>query len=182
LAAAAALRRDRSRQLRVSSAPHPANRERFQWLSTTIRSYKGDASVVEVQSIDNLTKPQLVAQFNDTRARDYKALIQEIAKITSSVSSPRNMTQLGRIRGRFQEIVAIDFFENPLQKRTGQMISNAESGTTKNQPAAAVCQSHRQDYQGKVWVTRPKPGIDRAASAWLILKFIDKKARFTFTR
>src|SRR5258708_780425 len=33
---------------------------------------------------------------------------------------------------------------------------------------------------GRVWVTRRRPGIDRSASAWLIWRFIDKKARFTF--
>jgi hypothetical protein len=29
-------------------------------------------------------------------------------------------------------------------------------------------------------MTRPRPGIDRVSSAWLILRFIDPKARFTF--
>jgi hypothetical protein len=29
-------------------------------------------------------------------------------------------------------------------------------------------------------VTRPRPGIDRSASAWLIRRYIDKKARFVF--
>jgi len=35
-------------------------------------------------------------------------------------------------------------------------------------------------YQGKVWVTRKKPFVDRMASAWLIRKFIDSKAVFGF--
>jgi len=33
-------------------------------------------------------------------------------------------------------------------------------------------------YQGRVWATRKKPWIDRLASAWLIKRFIDRKARF----
>lgn len=163
--------------------PHtPANRERFQWLSTTIRSYKGDASVVEVQAIDNLTKPQLVTRFNDARVRDYQSLIQELKKVTSSSSSSRHMVQLGRIRSRFQEIAAIDFFDSPVQKRTGQLISDAESGTPKSQSTPVFGQSRGKDYQRKVWVTRPKPGIDRSASAWLIRKFIDQNARFAFAQ
>jgi len=36
------------------------------------------------------------------------------------------------------------------------------------------------DYQGKRWVTRKRPFIDRIASAWLIKGFIDKKAVFGF--
>ena len=35
-------------------------------------------------------------------------------------------------------------------------------------------------FKGKTWLTRPRPGIDRAGSAWLIQKFIDPKARFVF--
>ena len=35
-------------------------------------------------------------------------------------------------------------------------------------------------YQRRTWVTRPRPGIDRMASAWLIQRFIDTQARFVF--
>ena len=31
-----------------------------------------------------------------------------------------------------------------------------------------------------LWVTRHNPHVDRCASAWLIKRFIDKEARFTF--
>ena len=37
-----------------------------------------------------------------------------------------------------------------------------------------------RDYAGRVWATRPRPGVDRMASAWLITRFIDPKARFVF--
>lgn len=31
-----------------------------------------------------------------------------------------------------------------------------------------------------LWITRPRPHIDRTASAWLIRRFIDAEARFAF--
>lgn len=34
--------------------------------------------------------------------------------------------------------------------------------------------------QRRVWLTRPRPEIDRVGSAWLIRKFIDPHARFAF--
>jgi hypothetical protein len=37
-------------------------------------------------------------------------------------------------------------------------------------------------YVERLWVTRPRPGIDRSASAWLIRRFIDTKARFAFAK
>jgi len=36
------------------------------------------------------------------------------------------------------------------------------------------------DYKGKLWLTRPRPEIDRVGSAWLIRNFIDPEAKFTF--
>ena len=46
---------------------------------------------------------------------------------------------------------------------------------TPSQPKLAA-----KEFQGKTWLTRPRPGIDRAGSAWLIRKFIDPKAKFAF--
>lgn len=37
-----------------------------------------------------------------------------------------------------------------------------------------------RDYRNKAWVTRPRPGVDRMASAWLIRHAIDAKATFVF--
>ena len=34
--------------------------------------------------------------------------------------------------------------------------------------------------RGRRWVTRPRPHIDRVASAWLIKRFIDPEAEFIF--
>lgn len=35
-------------------------------------------------------------------------------------------------------------------------------------------------FRGRTWVTRPRPGVDRMASAWLIRRFVDARARFEF--
>ena len=37
-----------------------------------------------------------------------------------------------------------------------------------------------QDFTGRTWVTRPRSGVDRMSSAWLIRRFVDPKARFAF--
>ena len=33
---------------------------------------------------------------------------------------------------------------------------------------------------GRTWVTRPRPHVDRLASAWFIRRFVDSEARFVF--
>src|ERR1700674_3498775 len=62
---------------------NPSNRERFEWLAQMIRKHAGEASVVSVQSIDNLSTPQLVARFGKARARDYQELSREVQKVSS---------------------------------------------------------------------------------------------------
>ena len=153
-----------------------ATRERFEWLATAIRKYSGEASVVMVQAIDNLSVPQLKARFAETRAREYEELIAELQEL-AAIPRHRQASRLGRIRGRFREIVEVDFFNSPLQKRVDKMLARAESGPSDGAKAARL---NPKDYLGRVWVTRPRPGIDRSASAWLIRCFIDRKARFTF--
>src|SRR5258708_10589968 len=93
----------------------PVNGERFQWLATAIRKYGGDASIVHVRSIDNISTPQLVGRFAEARAREYQELIQQLEKFSSLPAQKRAVGRLSRLRSRFQEIVEIDFFDTPLQ-------------------------------------------------------------------
>lgn len=157
----------------------PASQERFEWLATTIRKYAGDASVVKVHSIDNLSIPQLVARFRDARSRDYQELIRELLKLSSIPNPQRASGRVSRIRTRFREIAEVDFFQTPLKKRVVELLAKADGtrSTTKDFP-----KSNPKEYVRRVWVTRPRPGIDRSASAWLIRRFIDKKARFAFAK
>ena len=158
---------------------NPANEERFQWLATSIRKYGGEASIVHVRSIDNISTPQLIARFAEARAREYQELIRELQKFSSLPVQKRVVGRLSRLRGRFQEIVEVDFFDSPLQKRVGDLLAQAdEARVTTRVPETAPIK--RQDYKNRVWVTRPRPGVDRSASAWLIRRFIDPKARFAF--
>jgi hypothetical protein len=160
--------------------PHdPANEERFQWLATSIRKYGGDASVVRVQSIDNIPTPQLRSRFSEARAKDYQELIHEIQGLVSSAQHVSSNGRLSRLRARFQEIVEVDFFGSPLQKRAAELLASADVRRTAV-PQHPFAKINRHDYRNKLWVTRPRPGVDRSASAWLIRKFIDPKGRFTF--
>jgi hypothetical protein len=156
---------------------NPTNQERFEWLATAIRKYAGQASVVTIHSIDNLSSPQLIARFADARGSEYQELIRDLQKLASIPSRKRAAGRMSRLRARFREIVEIDFFNSPLQKRVEELLTRADMSPA---PAVEATRINRREYVGKVWVTRPRPGIDRSASAWLIRRFIDKRARFAF--
>jgi hypothetical protein len=156
---------------------NPANQEHFEWLATAIRKYAGKASVVKVQSIDNLSTHQLVGRFAEARAREYQDLIRDLQKLSTTPPHKHAPGRLSRLRARFREIAEIDFFHSPLQKRVEELLVRADTSPT---PAKGQARVNAREYTGRVWVTRPRPGIDRSGSAWLIRRFIDKRARFTF--
>jgi len=155
----------------------PSNQERFEWLGTAIRKYGGEASVVKVESIDNLSRTEIAAKFNEARSREYQELIRELQKLSTGSARPGGSARLSRLKTRFREIVEVDFFPSPLQKRVEDFISRADAFPSRTSDIPKV---NPKEYLKRVWVTRPRPGIDRSASAWLIRHFIDKRARFVF--
>src|SRR5882672_1906610 len=62
---------------------NPVNEERFQWLATAIRKYRGDASIARVQSIDNISTPQLIERFAEAREPEYQELIRQLQEFSS---------------------------------------------------------------------------------------------------
>jgi hypothetical protein len=155
----------------------PTNQERFEWLATAVRGFRGEASVLQVQAIDDLPSDILKGRFREQRKPDYEALIREIRGLKRSV--PGFSTQLNRLKRRFEEIVEVDFFECTLQMQAGMALRNAQHPVDASTPPPRG-KVKRSEYQNRAWVTRPRPGIDRASSAWLISRFIDAKPTFLF--
>src|SRR5438094_4890268 len=87
---------------------NPSNRERFEWLAQMIRKHAGEASVVSVQSIDNLSTPQLVARFAEARGREYQGLIRDVQKLSSVAIQERGPRRTSRLTERVREIVPIE--------------------------------------------------------------------------
>jgi hypothetical protein len=160
----------------------PVNREKMEWLATAIRAYKGQASLVEAQSFDDLSPEDLKQRFVEARSRDYQKLLHETRKLAAISPARRPRGRLNRIRRRLQEIQDIDFFASPLRPKLENLLarlSEDEEGSGTNRPGSNR-QRKRGEYLNRLWITRPQPGIDRVSSAWLIRRFIDPKARFIF--
>jgi len=151
-----------------------SNHEHFEWLAAAIRKYDGNASVVKVNEIDDQPPAQLRQKFTEARSRDYEELQRELRK----KSARGNSAELARLRRRFQQIVNIDFFNSPLRSRVEGLLNRADG--LAQTPSTGAAGRKRKEYLNQTWITRPRPGIDRASSAWLIRKFIDAHARFTF--
>ena len=153
-----------------------SNQEHFEWIGTSIRKFQGKATIVQVHAIDRLSHADLKQLFVDARSRDYELVLSELKKLNSA--GKLRPPTLSRMRKRVHDIVVIDFFKSPLRRKIDDLLERAEQDTGSiegnRKPVSA------KDYRNRTWITRPRPGIDRVASAWLIRKFIDPKAKFVF--
>src|SRR3954451_10071603 len=121
------------------------NRERFEWLATAVRTEGGDASVLEVQSIDNCSFEQMKQQFSDARAEDYRKLLKELQNPASASHSAR----ITRLRQRFQDIVSIDFFGSPLREQVERALNAMQTSRTKS-AAPEIGKVSPAEYRNRV--------------------------------
>jgi len=158
----------------------PARYESFQWLTQHIRDAGGDATLVRAREIEGLPNEKLIGLFNSTRAKEYTALAEMLrsskhrGKTTTKEPAPH---LIDRVRKQFREIQQTDFFDCPraqdVEMRLGKLEGDQRSESTANKIRS-------RDYRGRIWLTRPRPEIDRVGSAWLVRNFIDPNARFIF--
>lgn len=161
------------------------NLEKFQWLAVEVAKHRGEASIAQVARLEGQTDRQIIALFNDARERDYEGLVGEI-RFALRPSGRRGKSDrrdgLSRLNRRMSEIVAVDFFGCAKRKEAEKMMKELEAQSRRASAEAAPLRAQEaSEYQRKVWMTRPKPEVDRVASAWLIKRFIDRKARFVFS-
>ena len=161
--------------------------EDFHWVAREIIEAGGDASVCEATFIEGITNEELIALFNKARETDYGELIEEISAVGRNLKASQKAgeeltsttaTRVSRLRQRLTEIQAMDFFSSSKGLQAESLVADIES-KIRSTPAHHGEQSIGT-YFARTWVTRKGVHIDRIASAWLIRRFIDKKARFKF--
>jgi hypothetical protein len=172
----------------------PDAREDFEWLKTEVKAAGGDASVFAADNVDAWSDDALIEEFRRARQDLYEELGRDVEQALKRAASARRAKgtrapALRRLVDIFRErLVAaekIDFFGSAGRDRVLSVLRQLEDriGGTARQPAASGPGDHsgRQgSFQGRLWITRPRPGVDRMASAWLIRLFIDRQARFGF--
>lgn len=122
-----------------------------------------------------------------TRAEDYTKLRAEIDAQLSQLTPDTAlvaMRQARKLRKAFTQIQDIDFFPDAAQQQTDAQLRELEVGISralsKDEPSSQeqdITRLSMAEFKGRVWVTRHRPWVDRLASAWLILRFIDPAAR-----
>src|SRR5689334_253929 len=166
----------------------PERYEDFQWLAQEIQRDGGEATLIRVQQIENVSPAEVLQLFHEPRDQDYKRLAARYRKVLegldrkSAAKSPRRAEEIARLAKDHERIRTIDFFDAPggaevrrLEEAIAMRARRPETIRREERPALDLSKLRRRR-----WVTRPRPHIDRIASAWLIKRFIDPDAEFVF--
>jgi hypothetical protein len=168
-------------------------REDFEWLRAEVVAGGGEAMVLVGRAPQSATQDEIVEAFRAARTRDFHAVRKDASRLVERLSKRRAAKAAGRalpqavrrIRERLGELEAIDFFQSPARDEVKQLVAQLERQGRRGALMKSAAETTRETlpvrrYKNKVWVTRPRPGVDRMASAWLIRRAIDAKAAFAF--
>ena len=155
--------------------------EDFQWIAQEAAAAGGDASVCRTQFVDTKTGSELRRRFREAADHRFDTVTPELdsqlAALRHKGSSAAD-THLLRLQRLVDEASRLDFFES----EQGREVRTLMEDIKKKLRPAVPRRDERKPAGGtsRVWVTRRDPHIDRLATAWLIRRFVDPKARFRF--
>jgi hypothetical protein len=163
--------------------------EDFGWILKEIGEGGGDASVCEAYFVEGLTDEQIISIFQRARKGEYEKILQEGRTLQDQLSADlpepaetmsKLKSQISRLKSKFDEIVATDFFSAPERSAAEIMLAHLHSQVTGAPKLKAVVKRSIKELKGRTWVTRENVFVDRIASAWLIRRFVDREANFKF--
>src|SRR5437899_6491745 len=170
----------------------PETTELFQWLVQEIESFRGEATLLHVDRVGNMTPEQVTDLFHKARALEYQSTMKGCRETLSQLDRHRAShrgsvaqlrSKLDGVKRELDRIESIDYLEAPIGRRARALWeSTAKRLRAVETRAHAPASRHRASLppRGSTWVTRPRPHIDRIASAWLIRRFYDADAKFAF--
>ena len=160
----------------------------LQELADGIVEAGGTANVVQATSRHRAQDELFRGLFD--RSQDYAELANSLRatrKSLSRLSTTEINRAVRRLRREYEALRAIDFFPSEATTRAEANWSDfagvVDTVLSPDEPHAAdgsIRRLDRKDYQGRTWATRRHLWVDRVASAWLIRRFIDTKARFVW--
>jgi hypothetical protein len=165
--------------------------EHFQWIVREIEGSGGEASVCEAAFVTGLSDGQIEALFRAAREADYAAASEEAQELLRRAPAARAAdasgraeleAALARLHRRLGEIGAIDFFGAPARQVAEAALARLEARIRppKQRAGRSAGSGGSRRKAARTWVTRRGVHVDRIASAWLIRRFIDPRARFRF--
>jgi hypothetical protein len=164
-------------------------REDLQWIAREVVEEGGEATVCDATFVEGMQDEHVEALFRAARQADYTQLADEArATLRELGARPKKDERrtaaegdLGRLKKRIAEVTAIDFFGAPGREAADSALATLERRLAPpGEARAPEAKPSLASYRGRTWVTRKNVHVDRIASAWLVRRFIDPKAKLKF--
>jgi hypothetical protein len=163
-------------------------RARIEEMDGQVSRHVGTTQILEIDARDDAQKQQFQAMFD--RTPEYQALTREVEKLRSGLKPAKAaalMPRVAKLRRELETLFACDYFPSEASKQAKMAFDEFEIEATRasspDEPhtiSGRIERRNPEKYRGRVWATRARPWADRVASAWLIRRFIDPKARFAW--
>jgi hypothetical protein len=164
--------------------------EDFQWLASEIRGDGGEAVLCEANVLDGASDDGLIGQFNDQVSALYAAVESDARDALARARSSAHAADLrtgarrehARLAKQLGDAARLDYFGAAARHDASAAVDalRAAGESAAEQGSDADASPETLPRRGTVWVTRADVFVDRLASAWLIRRFIDPRARFKF--
>ena len=164
--------------------------ENITWLMGEVNNSGGEALALQCERIEGMSDAQIEQLFQaqvDHEFRQVQDEAKDLIANTDALPDPLDRQELTaalrKLRKRCEAVRERDFFPSGAAAKTMNILDTiAERLRGPEQSAQPAAVLDRAQYQGRIWVTRARPYVDRLSSAWLIQRFIDPRARFRFLR
>jgi hypothetical protein len=158
----------------------PEGREDLEWVAKEVAGDGGTAVVCEAALLDGISDAELEERFRERTAYVYRDIANRARSALGN--PPAAVAALRRLRHQLVAEASRDRFAAPgradAEAALAQLASAQQQASSESGAAREAGTTPRPS--GTVWVTRAGVFVDRIASAWLIRRFIDRKARFKF--
>jgi hypothetical protein len=158
--------------------------------SEEVTASGGSAQILEVDARDKEQEAEFRQLFD--RTPEYEKLMLEISgarKESGDLDRAALSSRLTRLRRDYEAIALQDFFPGAARDQTREVLEDlvgaANAVLSPDEPHAATGRIQRLDpakYRGRTWATRARPWADRLASAWLVKRCIDRRAKFLWLK
>ncbi len=157
-------------------------------LGATIAEAGAESHLLSLRASDAEQEATFVALFD--RSAAYAAFAQKLKEARAAsrdAADPEQRQTLRALERQLEAVVAIDFFpgkaKESAERSLAALAAEIHQRQSPGEPSRVdglVERLSGDAFLDKVWATRKRPWVDRLATAWLVRRFIDPKARFAW--
>lgn len=167
-----------------------AARDVFAAQAAEVEGAGGQALVLSLNGQEREQSAQFRVLFD--RSSEYAQLLEKAHALRKRLTRRGHKTTvktLRQLRRAYETLRVTDHFPGAAAEQVREFLDETtaliEAVASPGEPTrrtGSVPRLDRREYRGRSWATRARPWVDRLASAWLIKRHVDPRARFMWLK